>query len=99
MQGKRKRKRGTAAEREREHTTNYLQYYCFLQVNEEFVKLSEAYFVTKYNVDTAENMLRVMLMELRTTGKTIDVDHEKVVIKCLKMVSNTYMYMYMYNNS
>ena len=52
----------------------------FLQVNEEFVKLSEAYFVTKYNVDTAENMLRVMLMEPRTARKTIDVDHEKIVI-------------------
>ena len=53
--------------------------------------------MTKYNVDTAENMLRVMLMEPRTAGKTIDVDHEKIVIKCLKMVSN--MYMYMYNNT
>ena len=61
------------------------------------MKLSEAYFVTKYNVDTAENMLRVMLMEPRTAGKTIDVDHEKIVIKCLKMVNDTYMYMY--NNS
>ena len=60
----------------------------YFQVNEEFVKLSEAYFVTKYNVDTAENMLRVTLMEPRTAGKTIDVEHEKVVIKCLKMVSN-----------
>ena len=43
--------------------------------------------MTKYNVDTAENMLRVTLMEPRTAGKTVDVDHEKVVIKCLKMVS------------
>ena len=43
--------------------------------------------MTRYSVDTAENMLRVMLMEPRTAGKTIDVDHEKVVIKCLKMVS------------
>ena len=60
----------------------------FLQVNEEFVKLSEAYFVTKYNVDTAEGMLRSALMEPRTAGKTVDVEHEKVVIKCLKMVSN-----------
>ena len=59
-----------------------------LQVNEEFVKLSEAYFVTKYNADTAENVLRVTLMEPRTAGKTIDVEHEKVVIKCLKMVSS-----------
>ena len=58
----------------------------FLQVNEEFVKLSEAYFVTKYNVDTAEGMLRSALMEPRTAGKTVDVEHEKVVIKCLKMV-------------
>ena len=59
----------------------------FLQVNEEFVKLSEAYFVTKYNVDTAEGMLRSALMEPRTAGKTVDVEHEKVIIKCLKMVS------------
>jgi hypothetical protein len=50
------------------------------------VKLSEAYFVTKYNVDSAESMLRSALMEPRTAGKTIDVEHEKVVIKCLKMV-------------
>ena len=59
----------------------------FLQVNEEFVKLSEAYFVTKYNVDSAEGMLRSALMEPRTAGKNVDVEHEKVVIKCLKMVS------------
>ena len=45
--------------------------------------------MTKYNVDTAESMLRVMLMEPRTAGKTIDVDHEKI-IKCLKMVSTCY---------
>jgi hypothetical protein len=50
------------------------------------VKLSEAYFVTKYNVDSAESMLRSALMEPRTAGKTIDVELEKVVIKCLKMV-------------
>ena len=50
------------------------------------MKLSEAYFVTKYNVDTAEGMLRSALMEPRTAGKTVDVEHEKVVIKCLKMV-------------
>ena len=60
----------------------------FFQVNEEFVKLSEAYFVTKYNVDTAEGMLRSVLMEPRTAGKTVDVKHEKVIIKYLKMVSN-----------
>ena len=42
--------------------------------------------MTKYNADTAENMLRVTLLEPRTAGKTIDVEHEKVVIKCLKMV-------------
>ena len=30
----------------------------------------------------------VTLMEPRTSGKTIDVEHEKVVIKCLKMVSD-----------
>ena len=59
----------------------------FLQVNEEFVRLSEAYFVTKHNVDSTENMLRATLMEPRTAGKQVDVEHEKVVIKCLKMVS------------
>ena len=42
--------------------------------------------MTKYNVDTAEGMLRSALMEPRTAGKTVDVEHEKVVIKCLKMV-------------
>ena len=52
------------------------------------MKLSEAYFVTKYNVDTAEGMLRSALMEPRTAGKTVDVEHEKVVIKCLKMVGS-----------
>ena len=59
----------------------------FLQVNEEFVRISEAYFVTKHNVDSTENMLRTTLMEPRIAGKQVDVEHEKVVIKCLKMVS------------
>ena len=76
-----KREKGLKRKRER------LVIDAFLQVNEEFVKLSEAYFVTKYNVDTAEGMLRSALMEPRTAGKTVDVEHEKVVIKCLKMVS------------
>ena len=59
----------------------------FLQINEEFVRISEAYFVTKHNVDSTENMLRTTLMKPRTAGKQVDVEHEKVVIKCLKMVS------------
>ena len=59
---------------------------CILQVNEEFLRLSEAYFVTKYNVDSAENMLQEMLMKPRTDGKKINVQHQTMVIKCLKMV-------------
>ena len=81
MQGKRERKRGTAAERESiPLMTNNI-------VSFRSVKLSEVHFVTKYNVGTAENMLRVMLMEPRTAAKTIDVDHKKILTKCLKMVS------------
>ena len=89
---KSKEKRGKRRERERERERGRegggeRLIDAFLQVNEEFVKLSEAYFVTKYNVDTAEGMLRSALMEPRTAGKTVDVEHEKVIIKCLKMVN------------
>ena len=59
---------------------------CILQVNEDFLRLSEAYFVTKYNVDLAENMLQETLMKPRTDGKKINMQHQTMVIKCLKMV-------------
>ena len=50
------------------------------------MKLSEAYFVAKHNVDSAENRLQETLMKPTTDGKKIDVQHEAMVIKCLKMV-------------
>ena len=42
--------------------------------------------MTKYSMDLTENSLREILTEPKTTGKTIDVEREKVIIKCLKMV-------------
>lgn len=54
--------------------------------NEQFVKLAEAYFVTKYSIDQAQGALRVALLEPRKKGKEVDVEEEKLVIKCLGMV-------------
>ena len=59
----------------------------YVQVNEDFVRLAEAYFYTKYAVDGADNMLRSALMEPKARGKDIDVEHERIVVKCLKLVS------------
>ena len=54
--------------------------------NEQFVKLAEAYFVTKYSIDQAQGALRVALLEPRTKGKEVDVKEEKLVIECLGLV-------------
>ena len=54
--------------------------------NEEFIKLTEAYFVTKHSVDTTKNTLRAALMEPHAKDKQIDVDDEDRVIECLKKV-------------
>ena len=55
--------------------------------NEEFIKLAEAYFVTKFNVDAVKNTLRAALMEPHAKDKQIDVDDEDRVIDCLKKVT------------
>ena len=55
--------------------------------NEEFIKLTEAYFVTKHSVDTTKNTLRAALMEPHAKDKQIDVDDEDSVIECLKKVT------------
>ena len=55
--------------------------------NEEFIKLTEAYFVTKHSVDTTKNTLRAALMEPHAKDKQIDVDDEDRVIECLKKVT------------
>ena len=59
--------------------------------NEEFVKLAEAYFVTKLNADLARGELRTALMEPHSKGKTVDVEEEKAVIECLEMVYILYI--------
>ena len=60
--------------------------------NEEFVKLAEAYFVTKLNADLARGELATALMEPHSKGKTVDVEEEKAVIECLEMVYIIYVY-------
>ena len=55
-------------------------------VNEQFVKLAEAYFVTKHNVDQAKYALRISLMEPHAKDKEVDVAAEEKVIKCMEKV-------------
>ena len=50
------------------------------------MKLAEAYFVSKYNVDQAKAALRVALMEPHTKDRQVDVEGEKMVIQCLEKV-------------
>ena len=54
--------------------------------NEDFVKLTEAYFVTKHNVDMTKNALRLALMDPHTSGKTVDVEEQERTVQCLKKV-------------
>ena len=55
-------------------------------VNEDFVRLAEAYFQTKHAVYSAELTLRMALLEPRTKGKGLDVDAVHQTITCLKKV-------------
>lgn len=57
------------------------------RVNEEFVRLTEAFFSTKFNVDQTKNALRLALMEPHTKNKEIDVEDERKVIQCLEKVT------------
>ena len=57
-----------------------------MQVNSLFVKIAEAYFVTKHSIDTSRNMLRMSLIEPRIKTKEIDVENERRVIDCLTSV-------------
>ena len=52
------------------------------RLNEDFLLLSEAYFVTKATVDTTTNALRSALLEPHNVNKSVDVEGEKRVIKC-----------------
>ena len=54
--------------------------------NEEFVKVAEAFFVTKLNCDVTRGDLRAALMEPRAAGKSLDVSEKEIVIECLGMV-------------
>ena len=55
--------------------------------NEEFVKVAEAFFITKLNCDLTRGDLRAALMEPRAAGKPLDVSEKESVIQCLEMVS------------
>ena len=54
--------------------------------NEQFLKLAEAYFVTKHSIDHAREALRVALLHPQTKGKEVDTHEEKLVIQCLDLV-------------
>lgn len=56
------------------------------RVDEHFVKLAEAFFVTKFSSDQAKNSLRIALLEPRTKGKEWDVPSVEKVINCLEKV-------------
>ena len=58
------------------------------RVNEEFVRLTEAFFLTKFNVDQSKNALRVALMEPHKMNKEVDVEDERRVIQCLEKVTS-----------
>ena len=58
-------------------------------MNETFVKLAEAFFVTKHSIHVAEVSLRQALLEPHNKGETVDTDEEQRVITCLKKVSIT----------
>ena len=55
-------------------------------INEDFVKLAEAYFVAKNSIDQAKSALRTALMEPMAKGKELDVDAERKVISCMELV-------------
>ena len=59
--------------------------------NEDFVKLTEAYFVTKHSMELTRNALRLALMEPHASGKQVDVEEEEKVIQCLKKVIIKYI--------
>ncbi|MDI9409890.1 MAG: hypothetical protein QM523_11700 [Candidatus Pacebacteria bacterium] len=52
------------------------------RLNEDFLLLSEAYFVTKFTVDATTAALRSALLEPHNVNKVVDVENEKKVIKC-----------------
>ena len=54
--------------------------------NEEFVRVSEAFFLTKLNCQSTKSDLRAALMEPRAKGKPLDVSEKERVIRCLEMV-------------
>ena len=60
--------------------------FCKGSENEEFLKITEAYFSTKLSCDVAKNELRSALLVPRTAGKPLDVAREESVVACLEMV-------------
>lgn len=55
--------------------------------SEQFLKLAEAYFVTKYSIDHAQEALRVALLEPQAKG---DMNDKKAVIQCLDLVRHLF---------
>ena len=55
-------------------------------VNEQFIRLAEAFFFTKFSRDQAKSALRVALLEPRSRGKEWDVVAEEKIIDCLETV-------------
>ena len=52
------------------------------RLNEDFLLLTEAYFLTKYTIDATTTALRSALLEPHTGNKQVDVESEKKVITC-----------------
>lgn len=61
--------------------------------NEQFLKLAEAYFVTKYSIDHAEEALRVTLLEPQTK-KEVDMNEKEAVIQCLILVRHSFSFLH-----
>ena len=56
--------------------------------NEEFMRLTEAYFTTKIQAEQAKAELRLGLSAPRSAGKPLDVARIEKVVACLEMVRN-----------
>ena len=54
--------------------------------NEEFLRLTEAYFVTKQSIEQTKFDLRASLTSPRSSGKPLNVDGMEKVIACLEKV-------------
>ncbi|KAL5457433.1 hypothetical protein EMCRGX_G034692 [Ephydatia muelleri] len=57
------------------------------RLNEDFLLLTEAYFLTKYTIDATTTALRSALLEPQRVNKQVDVESEKKVITCQNEVA------------